>query len=117
MAVKKSETRQRVTYVRARCTEEEKAIIEAAAEAEGISVGAFIRARTLGDPGKRSRRRPPADRAELVKILAELGKIGSNINQIARRINSGDRVAGHVVEGALKMVSETLSLVRKTVTK
>ena len=28
--------------------------------------------------------------AELVRILSQLGKIGSNVNQIARAVNSGD---------------------------
>ena len=113
----KSETRQRKSVIGVRLTEEERERLIAAAEAEGVSIGAFIRARTLGNSGSRSRRRPPADRAELVKILAELGKIGSNVNQIARRINSGDRVGGQVLDEALKAVAETLSLVRKTVTK
>lgn len=45
----------------------------------------FIRARTIG--GKPVTRKASADRAGLINGLAELGKVGSNINQIARALN------------------------------
>jgi hypothetical protein len=33
-------------------------------------------------------RRPPVERGELARILGELGKIGSNVNQIAKAIHT-----------------------------
>jgi hypothetical protein len=40
-------------------------------------------------------RRPPVERAALAQLLAQLGKCGSNLNQIARVLNSG----GNTPEG------------------
>ena len=55
----------------------------------GLSRAAFIRLKTLGDEGPRSQKRPSKERRDLAQLLGELGKIGSNINQIARHLNSG----------------------------
>jgi hypothetical protein len=71
-----------------RCTDHERTAIKAVAEGAGFSVGAFLRLLALGDAGPRAVRRPPVERAELVRILGELGKIGSNINQIAKAIHT-----------------------------
>jgi hypothetical protein len=66
-----------------------------AAAAAGLSYGAFMRALCSpdGKPGPRSRRTgrstlPQIDRALLCKWLAELGKLGSNHNQLAREKNT-----------------------------
>ena len=71
-----------------RCTDHEHAGITSAAELAGFSVGAFLRLLALGDSGPRAVRRPPAERAELSRLLGELGKIGSNVNQIAKAIHT-----------------------------
>ena len=68
----------------------DKVIAEAAAE--GLSLGAFIRARLDGSPGPRAKRNPSPDIVLLAKVLAELGKSGSNLNQIAHHLNM-DEVA------------------------
>lgn len=81
-----SETRQRKKLLPVRCTDEELAAIEVAAERAGLSVAAFVRQRTIGSAGPRSTRQR-ADRAELCRLLGEAGKIGSNINQLARVAN------------------------------
>ena len=46
------------------------------------------------------RRRPSVDTVLLAKVLAELGKIGSNINQIAYHLNAGR--PGDVMEGSVE---------------
>ena len=46
-----------------------------------------------------ARRRPSVDTILLAKVLAELGKIGSNINQIAYHLNAGR--PGEVMEGSI----------------
>jgi len=61
--------------------------LDATAREAGMSVGAFARAVLLGSPGPRAVRKPPAQKAELARILGELGKIGSNANQTARAFN------------------------------
>jgi hypothetical protein len=64
----------------------------AEATEEGLSLGAFIRARLDGSPGPRAKRNPGPDTVMLAKVLAELGKSGSNLNQIAHHLNM-DEVA------------------------
>jgi hypothetical protein len=71
-----------------RCTDHERAAIKAVAEEAGFSVGALLRLLALGDAGPRAVRRPPAERAELTRILGQIGKIGSNVNQIAKAIHT-----------------------------
>jgi hypothetical protein len=78
----------RKRLIHLRCTDHEHAAIKAVADDAGFSVGAFLRLLALGDAGPRAVRRPPVERAELVRILGELGKIGSNINQIAKAIHT-----------------------------
>jgi hypothetical protein len=75
-------------FVAVRCSDAEYATVTAAAAQAGLSVGAYLRQQALGNPGKRSVRRPPAERAELARLLGELGRIGGNINQIARALNT-----------------------------
>jgi hypothetical protein len=64
----------------------EKVLADAAAA--GLSYGAFMRKTFGGSPGPRAARHvPPPDNPVLTKLLAELGKIGSNHNQLARAFN------------------------------
>jgi hypothetical protein len=71
-----------------RCTDHERVAIQTIAEDTGFSVGAFLRLLALGNAGPRAVRKPPAERAELARLLGELGKIGSNVNQIAKTVNT-----------------------------
>ena len=64
-----------------------------------MSPGALIRQTLLNVPPGPSVRRPTADTKLLAKVLAELGKIGSNINQIAYHLNAGR--PGDVTEGSI----------------
>lgn len=81
-----ADARNRLIHLR--CTEYERAAIKAVAEQAGLSVGAFLRALALGDTGPRAVRRPPIERAELARLLGHIGKLGSNINQIAKAIHT-----------------------------
>ena len=80
------------------------------AQRAGLSRAAFIRLKTLGDEGPRSQKRPSKERRDLAQLLAELGKIGGNINQIARHLNSGGdmnrRFAERLVRAMKSMISE-----------
>jgi hypothetical protein len=75
-----------------RCTERERVAIKAAADQAGLSVGAFVRTLALGDAGPRAVRRPPIERKELARLLGHLGKVGSNLNQLAHAFNRDARV-------------------------
>lgn len=86
---KGSSKRQRTKFVIARLTPDEHAAITTLADKRGMSPGALIRQTLLKVPPGPNVRRPTADTKLLAKALAELGKIGSNINQIAYHLNAG----------------------------
>jgi hypothetical protein len=71
-----------------RCTEEDHAFIAENAARAGLSVGAFLRTLALGRAGPRAVKRPHAEREQLARILGEIGKLGSNHNQIAKWANT-----------------------------
>ena len=66
-------------------TAEERAELELRAKALGLTLSGYIRNRTLGIP------LPPnaADRAVKDKLATALIRIGNNLNQMTKRINSG----------------------------
>lgn len=90
-----------------RCTDEELAAVGAAARGRGQTVCQLIREAVLErpSPGPKPRKRvPAADERVLAQILAQLGKWGSNLNQLAHQANMDEPVrraefeelAGHV---------------------
>ncbi len=92
-----SEKRQRAGVVNFRASDSERAELEAHAERAGLSIGSYIRSRTLAEPTTRAVRKPSVERAALSLILAQLGKCGSNLNQIARVLNSGGDEPGDLL--------------------
>ena len=84
-----SEKRQRTAAILVRLTPEERAAAEDAASRAGLSLASFARGQMLGGKPPRAAKRPPVEKAQLALILAQLGKIGSNLNQIARASNMG----------------------------
>lgn len=100
-----SETRQRPARPAMRCSAAELAQLEQRAERAGMTVGAYMRHQCLGEAGPRAVRRPPVERKALAQLLGQLGKCGSNVNQIARALNSDREI--------LHDVPETLAEIRK----
>lgn len=98
--------RHRTRQLAVRCTREELEAIQAKADKAGLATGAFARAAMLDSPGPRAQRRAPADKDALLRVLGQLGKVGSNINQIARRLNTGERVHLPSLEEALSAYLE-----------
>ncbi len=84
-----SETRQRQYHEKFRVTDAERAQIRARADRAGLTVASYIRSTVLDTPPPRQSRRPPVNVVELARVLAALGKLGSNVNQMARVANSG----------------------------
>ena len=84
-----SEKRQRLKGYFVRCSAKELQEIDAKADAAGYTPPAFLRFAALGSAGARAKRKPPVDLVALRQLLGHLGKIGSNLNQIARALNAG----------------------------
>jgi hypothetical protein len=84
-----SEKRQRQAVRQMRLSVTECAQLDVAAERAGMSISAFMRHQCLGTSGPRAARRPPLETALLAQALGQLGKCGSNVNQIAHALNAG----------------------------
>lgn len=102
-----TDTRQRTGQILVRLTDEELAAIDAKADRAGIARAAFMRAAALGAVGPRAQRRPPADHVALRQLLGELGRIGNNLNQLARAGNAGLDVDNDMLKVAIAAVLES----------
>ena len=71
-----------------RLTDIEFSIIENAAEQAEMSISEYMRTQTM-EGNVTARFEIVADVAEIKKLIGEFGKIGSNLNQIARYFNQG----------------------------
>ena len=104
-----SETRKKAFLVTSRYDEAEFAELDDAASRAGLTRASFQRVQSLATPKTRSTRRAPVERETLAKALGQLGKIGSNLIQIAHAANLGaaDRL---LVNGAVHDLRATLPL-------
>jgi hypothetical protein len=82
-------------FIAVRCTVKQNTAIKESAARAGLSIGAYLRALAVGNPSPRSVRRPPVERAELARLLGQLGKLGSNVNQLAHGFNRNGRLPGY----------------------
>lgn len=97
-----SENREKTKVVGVRVNEEEYFDLSLKAEDARLSVPAFVRKKLLDEVFTQGRKPPPSlDKKLLSMILGQLGKVGSNINQIARRLNEGGSVAAERVTAAV----------------
>lgn len=81
----KQAAEKRSVIAKVRLTSSERRQMAQAAEIEGVTVSDLLRIRTLSTLPLR--RKPSPERAALIRGLGELGKLGSNINQIAHHLN------------------------------
>jgi hypothetical protein len=106
-----SEKRQRNKITPIRWASDEFNKVAAKADKAGLSFGAFIRALGLGDAGPRARRSRPINDQVLVKVMGLHGKYGSNLNQIAYKLNANAQGAlASDFEGALREWAEIRDL-------
>lgn len=90
---KKSQKRQRNKQLHVPCLDEEFNRAATAADASGLSLAAWCRARIFdGEPGPRSQRKPSLDMTLAGKLIGQLGYYGNNINQTAYELHAfGER--------------------------
>jgi hypothetical protein len=80
-------------FIAVRVTERDRERIEQAAREAGLKIGGYLRALALGSAGPRAVKRPRAEREQLARILGEIGKLGSNVNQLAKWSNTDKSAA------------------------
>lgn len=95
--------KRRTERVELRLTEVEKRQLEDDAASASTEISEFIRSKIFGTTPRKHAQANGA-RAELINSLGELGKIGSNINQIARSLNREVIPEKWKIEDALKEV-------------
>jgi hypothetical protein len=83
----------RTRFLAIRLDEVEYLVLDEYARAAGMSRASFLRAAALGSPGPRAQRAPTVNAEALAHATAALNKVGSNLNQIARSLNSATPIA------------------------
>ena len=87
----RSEKRRALEAIAFRLDPEVAAVVADKAARHGLSVGQYARALVIRDAGQALpvlRRGPPRDAGELRRLVAHLGKVGANLNQLARAANT-----------------------------
>lgn len=101
-----SEKRHRSKLLQVRLSDAELAEIAARAESVEMTPASFARFMLLDTPPPRATRKPSVAVQAVGRVLAELGKVGSNVNQIAHALNSGVAVHPAIIDKALRDVSD-----------
>lgn len=85
-----SEKRRRTACLpRIRCGEEHRAVVAEAANRAGLSLASYMLQTLVNAPPPKGGRVPPVERQALAQLLAQLGRLNGNVNQIAKAVNSG----------------------------
>jgi hypothetical protein len=101
-----SQKRQRNNAMKIALNDDELAEVEQKALACGLSRSSYGRASLLGTPGPRAQRTPLINAEALARATAALNRVGSNLNQIAHRLNAGGSI------GMAQDYRSTLAVVR-----
>lgn len=109
----KSENRQRTKHIVFRVTPEEKDGFELRCQSSGLSKSDYFRKKCLEEKALRKRKAPTVETEVLLKTLAQIGKVGGNLNQIARELNMGYLPINGELETTLKEVRELRTEIRK----
>jgi hypothetical protein len=96
----------RKTHITIRLHAAERGAIDARAERLGITAGSYVRLVVLDAPVPRQARRPPVERKAIARLLGLLGNIASNINQVARAVNSGEELDDELFDSALTAIAD-----------
>lgn len=94
-----------------RLSTEDKERYKSRCQEAGLSQSDYFRLKCLEAKPLRKRRSPNVNSQMLYQVLGQLGKVGSNINQIAKQYNSGFSQATENFEG----IRQDLQALRKMV--
>jgi len=83
----------RISPLSIRLSVEQRTEIVRRAESAGLSIGGYCKSVIFNCPPPRRSRRPHVEHVQLAKLLAHLGKLSSNVNQLARQINTEGSVS------------------------
>ena len=102
-----------------RLSDEEKARLRT--EAGGRPLGAYVRDRLFGEAAQKRRvsRKPKVDDEALGRVLAALGqsRLSSNLNQIAKGVNTGTLLLTPDVEADVREACDAVAAMRRDLLK
>jgi hypothetical protein len=101
-------------FIAVRVTKADRARIGEKAQESGLKIGGYLRALALGSAGARAVKRPRVEREQLARLLGEIGKLGSNVNQLAKWANT-ERSPASVAE--LAQMRAEIATMREAVMK
>lgn len=88
LPVSGTEKRQRPKVIQIRVSAEEFTLIGDSADRAGLTVASYARQALLLASPARSVRRPPIDRTAIAQALAALGRIGSDVRELAQSMRT-----------------------------
>lgn len=100
-----------------RFTADEKKLLVQLAKQAGLTASDFVRVKTIGSKPQGKQATP--ERAMLIRLQAELNKVGSNANQIARALNrraDADTLTGlsaELINDALQGIKQVTAIIAK----
>jgi len=96
-----------------RVTEAELSALENAADMAGMSITEYMRDASLnGGKPKKSKNAQPLVRF-LNRTLADLNRVGNNVNQIARQLNRGREHDPHHLDGVLYELTQLVEKISR----
>ena len=95
-------------------TAAEYAEIEEASARESLSIGGYVRSRSLSAPTTRASRRPPVDAQALARLQGEMNRVGSNIHQLLRFFRFGGTPASDEIIAAFAGYREVIAAILET---
>ncbi|HTR78518.1 MAG TPA: hypothetical protein VMH39_10420 [Gemmatimonadaceae bacterium] len=107
-----TETRKRYRRITFRVLEDEYLQVEAAASEAGLTLASYTRRRAVPEPATASRRRPSVEVIALVRLQAELNRIGSNIHQLLRHVSFGRLVDSDELHAAFTGYREAIEAIK-----
>lgn len=110
-----SQKRKRQDRIHFRLLSSEKTEFDRRCEEAGVSRADYFRMQCLDDKPLRKRKVPPVESQLLLETLGQLGRIGSNVNQLAKACNSGSWASSFAkqIDEALSDIQEIRNLIRK----
>lgn len=106
----KQDSKKRTPPFSIRLSVDERAEIDRRSRAAGLSIAGYFKSAALNQRPRKFRH-PQVDRAKLSKLLGELGKVGNNLNQLARTLNTEGSVEIPELIQALKELTDMRAMV------
>jgi len=112
---RKDQTERRICAVGVRLTPSERAALQAAAAARGVSPAELLRGAFMGSTAL-----SPTPASATVSVLdpstiVALNRVGANLNQLARRANAGDLLQPGELPEVMASLSDSLARIERLV--